>query len=188
VSLPREARLSTMVTEAGMDGAVRLEVYRFFVEQGRPPVSSEIAESLHSTQASVEDALRRLADAHVPGLAPGTTYIWMANPLSALPTMFSVEATGRTWFANCMWDAFGAVAMLGGTGTVRTWCPDCGERVAVSVQENRLSSGEGVFHVAVPAAGGGTTSDSTERTCSSSGRKSMWSGGTRHVASAPGRP
>ena len=34
-----------MVTEAGMDGAVRLEVYRFFVEQGRPPVSSEIAES-----------------------------------------------------------------------------------------------------------------------------------------------
>ncbi len=81
-----------MDSEQEVDTAVRLEVYRFFVDQGRPPVPAEIAEALGMEQASVEDSLRRLADGHVLVLAAGTPYIWMANPLSAIPTPFSVEA------------------------------------------------------------------------------------------------
>jgi hypothetical protein len=42
--------------------------------------------------------------------------------------------------------------MLGGTGSVSTWCPDCREPLQVSVENNRLTSGEGVVHFAVPAA------------------------------------
>ena len=141
-----------MDAEQKLDTAVRLEVYRFFVDHGRPPVPSEIAEVLGTDQATVEDSLQRLANGHVLVLAPGTPYIWMANPLSAIPTPFSVEAAGRTWFGNCIWDALGVVAMLGGTGTVTTWCPDCHERMGVSVKENRLSQGKGVIHFAVPAA------------------------------------
>ncbi|MQB01677.1 MAG: hypothetical protein GEU78_15540 [Actinobacteria bacterium] len=102
-------------------------------------------------QASVEDSLRRLAEGHVLVLAPGTPYIWMANPLSALPTPFVAVTGRRSWFGNCIWDALGIVAMFGGTGTVSTWCPDCHERLAVSVEDNSLSSGEGVVHFAVPA-------------------------------------
>jgi hypothetical protein len=134
------------------DHAVRLEVYRFFVDRGRPPVPAEMAERLGIEQMAVERSLKRLADGHALVLAPGTPYIWMANPLSAIPTPFSVEVSGRTWFGNCIWDALGVVAMLGGTGTVRTWCPDCQERLMVSVERNRLSAGEGVVHFAVPAA------------------------------------
>ena len=135
-----------------VDTAVRTEIYRFFVEHGRPPVPAEIAEPLDLDQASVEDALRRLADQHILVLAPGTPYIWMANPLSALPTPFQVETCGRTWFGNCIWDALGIVAMLNGTGTVSTWCPDCNERLVVSVDDNRVASGGCVAHFAVPAA------------------------------------
>jgi hypothetical protein len=138
--------------DQAIDSEVRLEVYRFFVDRGRPPVPAEIAETLRVGQGSVEDSLRRLAEAHVLVLAPGTPYIWMANPLSAIPTPFSVEAADRTWYGNCIWDALGIVAMLGGAGTVRTWCPDCGERPTASVQDDRLSSGQGVAHFAVPAA------------------------------------
>lgn len=134
------------------DTAVRLEVYRFFVDEARPPVPAELAVVLGIDQASVEDALRRLADEHVLVLAPGTPYIWMANPLSAIPTPFSVEVEGRKMFGNCIWDALGIVAMLGGTGTVTTWCADCHERLSLTVDDNRLSSGEGVVHFAVPAA------------------------------------
>jgi hypothetical protein len=141
-----------VVSDQGVDTAVRLEVYRFFVDQGRPPVPAEIAGAIGMDEASVEDSFRRLADGHVLVLAPGTPYIWMANPLSAIPTPFSVEAAGRTWFGNCIWDALGVVAMLGGTGSVRTWCPDCQEGLAVSIDGNRLSSGEGIVHFAVPAA------------------------------------
>jgi alkylmercury lyase-like protein len=138
--------------DQAIDAEVRLEVYRFFIERGRPPVPAELAEALHTDQRSIEDSLHRLAEAHVLVLAPGTPYIWMANPLSALPTPFSVEAADRIWYGNCIWDALGIVAMLGGTGSVSTWCPDCQERLTASVQEGRLSSGEGVAHFAVPAA------------------------------------
>jgi hypothetical protein len=135
-----------------VDPAVRLEVYRFFIDQGRPPVPAEIAEALRMDQGSVQVALRRLADGHVLVLAPGTPYIWMANPLSAIPTPFSVLVGGRTFYGNCIWDALGVVAMLGGTGTVRTWCPDCLEHLAAAIEDNHLSDGEGVAHFAVPAA------------------------------------
>jgi hypothetical protein len=135
-----------------LDTSVRLEVYRLFADQGRPPVPAEVAEALATDQVSVEDSLRRLADQHALVLAPGSPYIWMANPLSAIPTAFRVEVGGRHLFGNCIWDALGVVAMLGGTGTVTTWCPDCRDQMSVTVAENRLASGEGVVHFAVPAA------------------------------------
>lgn len=135
-----------------IDVEVRLDLYRFFVETGRPPVAAEVAGRLGLTQAAVEEAFQRLADAHVLVLAPGTPYIWMANPLSALPTPYRVDAGGRSWFGNCIWDAFGIVAMLGGTGTVSTWCADCGDPLAAEVVDNELVSGTGVVHFAVPAS------------------------------------
>jgi Alkylmercury lyase len=141
-----------MNSEQTLDAEVRLEVYRFFVAQGRPPVPAEVAKTVATDQASVEGSLRRLAEGHVLVLAPGTPYIWMANPLSAIPTPFQAEAGGRRFFGNCIWDALGVVAMLGGTGTVSTWCPDCREPISVTVADNRLASGEGVVHFAVPAA------------------------------------
>lgn len=123
-------------------------MYRFFVDRGRPPIPPEVAETVATDQASVEDSLRRLAEAHVLLLAPGTPYVWMANPLSAIPTPFQVEIGGRRFFGNCIWDALGIVAILGGTGTVTTWCPDCHAQMSVTVAENRLASGERVVHFA----------------------------------------
>ena len=137
---------------AATDADVRLGVFRLFVEWGRAPVPAELAQELALDQAAVEDALRRLSDQHLLVLAPGTPYIWMANPLSALPTPYAVEAAGRTWFGNCIWDALGVVAMLGGDGTVRTWCADCGDRLVVEVHDGELGGAEGVVHFAVPAA------------------------------------
>src|SRR5712692_228820 len=95
---------------------VRVQVYRLFVELGRAPVPAEIAHALDLRQDAVEDAIRRLAADHALVLAPGTPYIWMANPFSAIPTPFSVGAGGRTFFGNCIWDAMGVVAMLGEPG------------------------------------------------------------------------
>jgi hypothetical protein len=141
-----------MDPEQTLDAGIRLEVYRFFVAQGRPPAPAEVAETLATDQLSIEDSFRRLAEAHVLVLVPGTPYIWMASPLSAIPTPFQVEVDGRRFFGNCIWDALGVVAMLGGTGTVTTWCPDCRDQIQVTVADHRLVSGEGVVHFAVPAA------------------------------------
>jgi hypothetical protein len=135
-----------------LDNSVRVEVLRFFIDEGRAPVPVEVGHALDLDASSVEESFRRLADGHILVLAPGTPYIWMANPFSAIPTPFAVEANGRTWFGNCIWDALGVVVMLGGNGIVRTWCPDCGERLAVVIEGADLVSGDGVVHFAVPAA------------------------------------
>jgi hypothetical protein len=137
-----------------LDDDVRIEVLRGFVDRGRPPVPPELAERLGTSVADVEAALRRLHDGHVLVLAPGTPYVWMANPFSAVPTPFEVRAGERSWFGNCIWDALGIVALLGGTGEVRTWCPDCREPLAVGVHDGEVADApEGaVVHFAIPAA------------------------------------
>jgi hypothetical protein len=135
----------------GLDNDVRLFVYRFFVEEGRPPVAAEIGGVLGQSVSAVEDSLGRLADGHVLVLAPGTPYVWMANPLSALPTPFQVRTGDRVLFGNCIWDALGIVAMLDTDAEVRSWCADCGEAMVLSVTAGSIA-GDGVIHFAVPAA------------------------------------
>ena len=140
------------MVEQVVDADVRVAVYRLFEQMGRAPVPAELARDLGSSQAAVEDALRRLAADHLLVLAPGTPYVWMANPLSALPTSYSVAARGRTWFANCIWDALGVIAMFGGDGVATTWCADCGDDLTVEVADDAVVAGSGVVHFALPAA------------------------------------
>lgn len=76
----------------------------------------------------------------------------MANPFSAIPTGFEVEARGRSYFGNCIWDALGIISLLGGNGRVHTRCPDCDAELALVVSERRLVGQEGVVHFSVPSA------------------------------------
>ncbi len=137
---------------ASFDDEVRLAVYRLFVKNVRAPVAADIAEDLGVRPIEVEEALRRLHDAHVLVLAPGTPYVWMANPMSALPTPYRTRVGQKEFWANCVWDAFGIVAMLGGTGTVSARCGDCGDELEVDVRGGTVPSSDYVVHYAVPAA------------------------------------
>ena len=136
-----------------LDRDVRLAVYRKIVEEGRPPTTPEMAVGLGVQTLDVEASLRRLADDHVLVLAPGTPYVWMANPFSAIPTPFEVDVGDRLYFGNCIWDALGIPACLHADARIRTSCPDCSEPLSLDVRDGQLgSSAEGVIHFAVPAA------------------------------------
>jgi len=134
-----------------IDREVRLHVYNSFLEQGRPPSSQETAAALGLGDDEAAASFARLEAAHVLVFAPGTTTIWMANPLSAVPTTFWTETPLGGFWGNCVWDAFGIVAMLGGTGTVSTRCADCGTLLELSVRDGVLEEQDGVAHFAVPA-------------------------------------
>lgn len=135
------------------DNKVRLAIYDFFVATGRPPVAAEIAREVDALPHEVEDAYRRLADAHVIVLAPGTPYIWMANPFSALPTPFVVTARGRNWWGNCIWDALGILAMFDTDGSLKALCPDCGDPIELEIRQRELVTvGGDVVHFSIPAA------------------------------------
>jgi hypothetical protein len=149
-----------MVSPAGgatdLDSSVRLAVYRAFVDDGRPPTPVELAGTLGLDVPDVEASLRRLADAHALVLAPGSPYLWMAPPFSAIPTPFDVAVGARRYFANCIWDALGVPACLHEDAAIRTTCPDCAEPLALDVRDDSLDASPGaLLHFAVPAARGG---------------------------------
>lgn len=129
-----------------------MHLYERFVEDGRPPAVAETATALGLDEADAAEAYRRLDGAHVIVLAPGTTTVWMAAPLSAVPTPFRVETERGSFFGNCIWDGLGTVAMLGRSGRVETTCPDCRERIAFEVRDGELEPVDAVVHYAVPAA------------------------------------
>ncbi|HEX5938217.1 MAG TPA: organomercurial lyase [Actinomycetota bacterium] len=138
---------------SAFDRQVRLSIYRAIVEDGRPPTAPELAGTLDVPAAGVEDAFRRLADGRAIVLAPGTPYVWMANPFSAIPTPFEVRVGDRGYFGNCIWDALGIPACLHEDAQIRTFCPDCSEPISLEVRGDMLAAPAGAtIHFAVPAA------------------------------------
>lgn len=139
-------------TTSELDRDVRLRVYRRWLDDGHAPTPPELARDLGVTPVEVEAALRRMAERREVVLAPGTPYVWMANPLSALPTPFAVEARGLRLWANCIWDALGVSAMLDAPATVSSACPDCAEPLSFDVAPGQAPERGWIVHFAVPAA------------------------------------
>jgi len=133
------------------DRQVRLHVMSTLVGEGRAPSVRETAVALGLSDEDAAAAYDRLQEGHVIVLAPGTRNVWMANPLSAVPTPFTVEVGYRRWYGNCIWDALGVAAMLAADAKVRTTCPDCGHPMTLEVSADAIA-GEGIAHFAVPAA------------------------------------
>ena len=131
---------------------VRNLTYAMFVELGRAPTAKEVARSASSTTPEIQTAWRRLHDDHAIVLDDDTEEIRMANPFSAIPTAYRVQAAGRWWYANCAWDAFGIPSALHADGLIEASCPDCGDPFAIEVRGGRPHDRSFVFHCLVPAA------------------------------------
>ena len=134
------------------DLALRSLTYGLFVELGRAPAASEVADAGELTMVEVVNGWRRLHEQHAIVLNPATAEIRMANPFSAVPTAYRVQARGRWWYANCAWDAFGICAALHDDGRIETSCPDCGETLTVEVSAEKPDDDSLLFHCLVPAA------------------------------------
>jgi Alkylmercury lyase len=134
------------------DLRLRNVTYGLFVELGRAPTADETAAVDGLERNEVVSGWRRLHEGHALVLDPGTDEIRMANPFSAVPTAYRVRAGGRSWYANCAWDAFGICAALGSDGVIDTSCPDCGEPLTVHVAGRRPDDPSLLFHCLVPAA------------------------------------
>jgi hypothetical protein len=134
------------------DLGIRNEIYSSFVRTGDAPTPSEVARALDLAPGEVEAAYRRLHDAHALVLHPGTTEIRMLNPFSVAETPHRVEASGRSWYANCAWDSLGIAAALHADAVIRSGCPDCGEPLELEVRDGGLARGADLLvHFVVPA-------------------------------------
>jgi len=133
------------------DSEIRLWIYRHFVDTGRAPSPVEIAARFQLTPGTVEERLRGLQDEDALVLLPGSSYIWMAEPFSAVPTSFLVRSGPRQWWGNCIWDALAILALVDTDGSVSTACPHSGQPLLVSVTNGSLANAQGIVHFAVPA-------------------------------------
>jgi Alkylmercury lyase len=135
------------------DRSLRNATYRLFVTRGRAPTCAEVGRELGVGPASVAAGWRRLHDAHALVLNVGTAEIRMANPFSAVPTAYRVQAASRWWYANCAWDAIGVCAALHVDGRIETSCPDCADPLTVTISHQQPDPTDLLFHCLVPAAG-----------------------------------
>jgi len=114
---------------------VRLHVINTAIETTKVPDTTAVATALGEAEAEVRQAFQSLADGHVYVLEPGDgSRLRMANPFSAVPTRFLVDAGGKRYFANCAWDG-----------------PDCGDPLDIRVEAGQLVGAEAVTHFSVPA-------------------------------------
>ena len=136
-----------------IDNDVRQHIYRAFLASGAPPTVADTANALSIPKSDAAASYDRLAASRVIVLKHGTHDILMAAPLSAVPTRYLVRLSdGRSYHANCVWDAMGVFAMLGSDGDVETSCPDCEEKLELGMRSGSLVTGESVVHFAIPAA------------------------------------
>ncbi|HET6682384.1 MAG TPA: organomercurial lyase [Gaiella sp.] len=133
-----------------VDLTLRNNTYTLLVRLGRGPTAAELATETGMAETAVQAGWKRLHEQHAIVLGSDDE-IRMANPFSAVPTSHRVEAAGRSWYANCAWDAFGVCAALDADGHIETTCPDCGEQLVVEVRDGRPDDESLVFHSLVDA-------------------------------------
>lgn len=134
-----------------VDLRIRRATYGLFVDLGRAPRAEEVAAAESCSHDDVTTSWRRLHDQHALVLNPATDEVRMANPFSAVPTAYRVNAAGRWWYANCAWDALGICAALQADGRIESSCADCGDPLAVTVTDQRVDDESLLFHCLVPA-------------------------------------
>jgi hypothetical protein len=143
--------MSANTQDGELDRRVRRLVYDFAEREGLPPTVAQAAAALSLGDDEVAASFRRLAAANMLVLQTESDEILMAPPYSAVPTPFVVESAGRSYYANCVWDALGVPAMLGRDARVKTSCGCCGAALALAVANGTLAEARGVVHFALPA-------------------------------------
>lgn len=136
---------------AEFDNTVRLALYREFVRIGSAPTAEHLAAHLQCSADEIRSALERLAAGKAIVLQPESREILMANPLCCVPTPFHVRTQNRSFFASCVWDGLGIMAMLQGDSVLHTSCACCGEEMAIGLNDGHIVPTPGVIHFAVPA-------------------------------------
>jgi Alkylmercury lyase len=136
-----------------LDTQVKLTIYEITANTGRIPNSLEISSKIGIDENDVLGVFERL---HAKRLLlpepddPGK--IRMAPPFSGVPTSFPVEANGKTYYANCVWDAYGIAAALHSDAISRASDGHTGEPLTLEVKNGRPILESYVAHFAVPAA------------------------------------
>lgn len=136
-----------------LDTEVKLGIYEITAATGRVPNSAEVSGKIGFDESEVIAAFARLHAKRLLLPEPGDpTRIRMAPPFSGVPTKFPVEANGKRYYANCVWDAYGIAAALNSDAVSHASDGQTAEALTIEVKNGRPVLQPYVAHFAVPAA------------------------------------
>ena len=132
---------------------VKLAVYRLTAESGSVPNSEQVARQIGTSEADVQTAFARLHAKRLLVPEPNDrSRIRMAPPFSGIETAFPVDALGKRYYANCVWDAYGIAAALNADAIIPASDGHTGESLTLEIKNHQPVSKPYVAHFAVPAA------------------------------------
>ena len=135
------------------DTTVKMEIYQTIVQTTQAPSAPAVARSLQRPVAEVQAAFLRLSEKRLLVLEPvDSSRIRMAPPFSGVETPHSVVMDGKSYFANCAWDALGVAVALHHDADIFSSCADCGEAMTFLVRDGTPLPQACAVHFAVPAA------------------------------------
>jgi hypothetical protein len=136
-----------------VDTTVKLALYRTIADTGAVLTSAEVAQATGMAENDVRGAFARLHAKRLLVPEPGDpSRIRMAPPFSGVPTAFPVEAQGKRYYANCVWDAYGIAAALHADAVIPACDGYSDEPLTLEVREDQPITQPYVAHFAVPAA------------------------------------
>ncbi len=135
------------------DTAVKLNIYETIAQTAQAPTSADVAKALGTSAEKVEAAFERLHQKRLLVPEPDDpSRIRMAPPFSGVETPFRVKVQGKTYHANCAWDALGIAAALQADAIIEASDGQSGEPMLLEVRNGQPVPEECVIHFAVPAA------------------------------------
>jgi Alkylmercury lyase len=136
-----------------LDTNVKLALYRWIADTASVPSSAELAAAMNLPETDVRETLSRLHAKRLLVPEPGdSARIRMAPPFSGVETKFPVNANGKRYYANCVWDAFGIAAALHADAIIPASDGLSDEPLTLEVRNGRPMPQPYVAHFAVPAA------------------------------------
>ena len=136
-----------------LDLKVKLAIYRITAETGSVPNARAVGEAVGDSEQNVVAAFGRLHGKRLLLPEPGDpTRIRMAPPFSGVETTFPVEAKGKRYYANCVWDAYGVAAALHADAVIPARDGHSAESLTLEVRDGAAILQPYVAHFAVPAA------------------------------------
>jgi Alkylmercury lyase len=136
-----------------LDTNVKLALYRWIADTGSVPNSAELAGATDLPEKDVRESFSRLHAQRLLVPEPrDPARIRMAPPFSGIPTGFPVDAKGKRYYANCVWDAFGIAAALHSDAITPAADGFSGEALTLEVRNGQPIAQRYVAHFAVPGA------------------------------------
>ena len=140
------------MTSPSLDQLIRHRIYAALAQGAPAPSAASLAATFGVPAPEARGALERLDAAHLLVLDAETREVRMALPFSNVPTAYRVDGQGRSWNANCAWDALALTRLLhlrearvvdhGGVGR---------EGRVLNVLDGELIEKDGVISVPRPA-------------------------------------